>query len=984
MIFHEDLQKLHVGTLNDHNYFIPFKKGQNAFSERENSQRFELLNGEWDFSYFESVIDLPDDFTQLELSDMITVPSNWQLFGYDVAQYTNINYPIPFDPPYVPDENPVGIYKRIYNYKPDGLRKILCFEGVDSCFYIFVNSEFVGYSQVSHHTSEFDVTDLLNEGENEITVAVLKWCDGTYLEDQDKFRLSGIFRDVFVLSRPENRLENYVITAQPDNSFKNGNFSLTLHGADATIRLFDGDNLLFEEKAYDKKTFEKTVENVQLWSAEYPYLYSLEIETADEIIGEKIGFRKVCVEDGVLKLNGRHIKIFGANRHDSYPDTGYYADKARMRNDLTLMKKSNINAVRTSHYPNAPEFYSICDELGFYVVDEADIETHGCINISNKYDVEGYDSISLIACDERFKKAILDREKLLVTRDINRPCVIFWSLGNESGYGENFREGAKLIKSIDPTRLVHYESVASLEKTPYDDLDVLSAMYWSTDVIRKFMSGKNEKRPFILCEYCHAMGNGPGDLEEYHDLFMENDRLCGGLIWEWSDHAVILGKTEDGKVKYGYGGDSGEKHDDGNFCMDGLCYPDRTPHTALFEAKQVYRPVRVKMTEDGKFAIFSLLRFIDAGKYLDCRWEITSDGEKLHEGCFDFSVDPMSECEVKIKEASSSFEKDAYIRFIFTAKNSYGEYDDGDEVCFDQIKIYNANRQPMKVSEKSVDFEEDPLEFVINTDKAQYVFDRRKAAFSKIIVDGKNILKKEIEFNFFRAPTDNDRFIKEKWYNNHLNDYETKVYSTDISNENGFVTIKAEQSFGWNINEPFARLEVNYTIDSDGILDVSCKGKTSKKVDFLPRFGLRFFLEEDFSDVEYFGYGPNESYVDKHHSSNIGKFAERVENMHEDYIFPQENGSRFGCEKMCVKSENHALEFINPDGFSFNASLYTQEELSKKKHNFELEKSGYTVICADFQMAGVGSNSCGPELSEKYRLRLPEIEGNIRIVPEKV
>ncbi|MBQ7654620.1 MAG: glycoside hydrolase family 2, partial [Clostridia bacterium] len=762
MIYHEDLNSLHISTLPDHNYFIPFQKGQDAFSFRESSGLFELLNGQWDFSYYDSIIDLPDDFTHIKLNDKITVPSNWQLFGYDKAQYTNINYPIPFDPPYVPDENPVGIYKRRYNYTPDSLRKILCFEGVDSCFYLYINSSFVGYSQVSHHTSEFDVTDFLSDGENEITVAVLKWCDGTYLEDQDKFRLSGIFRDVYILSRPERRLENYVVTAQPDDSLINGIFRITLQGSDAVIRLYDGEKLLFEEKVKENETTEKSLENVDLWSAESPYLYKLEIETENEIIGEKIGFRKVCVEDGILKLNGRHIKIFGANRHDSYPDTGYYADKKRMRSDLTMMKKHNINAVRTSHYPNAPEFYSICDELGLYVIDEADIEAHGCVNISNKYDITGYDAISLIACDERFRSAILDRERLLVTRDINRPCVIFWSLGNESGYGGNFAEGAKLIKSLDSTRLVHYESVASLEKTPYDDLDVLSAMYWSSDTIRKFMKGKNENRPFILCEYCHAMGNGPGDLEEYHQLFMENDRLCGGLIWEWADHAVILGKTDDGKIKYGYGGDSGEKHDDGNFCMDGLCYPDRKPHTALYEAKQVFRPVRVDMTENGKFIISSLLRFIDAGKYLECKWEITDESGKLYDGSFDFSVEPMSKCEVTIAEAAKAFENDTYIRFIFTAKNSYGCYDDGDEVCFRQIKIYTAEKQSLPVSEKLVKFEEKPLEYRITTDGAEYVFDRRKAAFSKIIIDGKNILEKELEYNFFRAPTDNDQFIKER------------------------------------------------------------------------------------------------------------------------------------------------------------------------------------------------------------------------------
>lgn len=987
MKYHEDLESLHINTLPSHCYFIPFKKEQDAFSNREESAFFELLNGEWDFSYYESIVDLPDNFCDIDCKDKITVPSNWQLFGYDTAQYTNINYPIPFDPPFVPDDNPVGIYKTTYNYTPDGLKKILCFEGVDSCFYLYINSEFVGYSQVSHHTSEFDVTTYLKEGKNNITVAVLKWCDGTYLEDQDKFRLSGIFRDVYVLSRPENRLENYVLTSLPDKSFKNGQFKITLYGSDAFIRLYDGENLIFEENIEENVTFEKTVENVKLWSAENPYLYFLEIETKDEIIGEKVGFRKVYIENNVFKLNNQHIIIFGVNRHDSYPDTGYYASRERMKNDLVMMKKANINAVRTSHYPNSPEFYQLCDELGLYVIDEADIETHGCIFVYNNFKVhEKYEGISLIATDPKFKKAILDREQLLVTRDINRPCIIFWSLGNESGYGENFRDGAKLIKKLDETRLVHYENTRSLNDVPDDDLDVISEMYWPAEDTVKYLQHKSEKenenRPFIFCEYCHAMGNGPGDLEEYHKVFSENDRFCGGLIWEWADHAVILGKTEDGKIKYGYGGDSGEKHHDGNFCIDGLCYPDRKPHVGLYEAKQVFRPVRVYKKDDGKFEINSLLRFINAGDFLDCKWEITVDGGKIYEGSFDFSVAPLGKCEIIIPQAKESFEKDAFIRFIFNAKNSYSEYSDGDEVCFEQIKIFFADKKPLTLCEKTVKFEESALEYKIFTDKIEYVFSKRNAAISKIIVENNNIIEKPIEFNFFRAPTDNDMYVKEKWYKAHLNDPVVKVYSTQISNENGYVLIKTEQSYAWSIHQPFAHLNVTYKIDFNGIIDVSCECDTSDKIELLPRFGLRFFLKDDFKNVSYYGYGEKESYIDKRQSSYIGNFFDTVDNMHEDYIRPQENGSHYGCTRMSLQNKNVSLNFIHQNGFSFNVSPYTQEELAKKKHNFELEKSGYTVACIDFYMAGVGSNSCGPELLEKFRIKLPHVCANIRIFPE--
>lgn len=983
MTLHEDPLKLHIGTLPDHNYFIPFAKGQDAFAARETSKCFELLNGDWGFSYYESIIDMPDDPADIE-KGRIPVPSNWQLYGYDKPQYTNINYPIPFDPPYVPDDVPVGVYRRTYLYKPDGLRKILCFEGVDSCLYLYVNGRFAGYSQVSHHTSEFDITSLLNEGENHIAAAVLKWCDGTYLEDQDKFRMSGIFRDVYILSRPEKRLEDYRVIAEPDSTFTSGVLRVILNGADAKIRLYDGEKKLCEGNAADSRTFEYIVDDVKLWSAEDPYLYRLEIETDRELIGEKVGFRKVSVEDGILKLNGKHIRIFGVNRHDSYPDTGFYADRSKMRYDLELMKRHNINAVRTSHYPNAPEFYELCDELGLYVINEADIETHGCVNVYNDLKwrwSDGYSGIALIARDPLFREAILDRERLLVTRDINRPCVIFWSLGNESGYGSNIRDAAILVKKMDGTRPIHYESMHKLDDTPDDIIDVVSRMYASVEDIRKFLEQGDEKRPFILCEYCHAMGNGPGDLEDYHELFMSSDRLCGGLVWEWADHAVILGRNDDGKVRYGYGGDSKERHHDNNFCMDALCYPDRRPHTGLMELKQVYRPVRVSAgNEPGTFIINSLMCFIDAGKILDCRWEITYDGGMVYGGTTEFSVPPMGNVLIRVPEATAEYEKDAYIRFIFKAGKSYGACDRGEEVCFDQLKIHTAQRKSLPVAAEVPKYSENAFEYHIYAGKTEYVFNRRKAQFDRIVAGGAEMIAKPVEYNFFRTPVDNDT-MRWEWYAAHLNDYIVKVYETGIAEEENCVVIHVKQSFGWSIHQPFARMEAEYRIDGNGGLDVSCSAKTSNKVDLLPRFGLRMFVPKEYNRVEYYGYGPFESYIDKHQASYIGNFSSAIPDMHEDYIKPQENGSHYGCTRMAVIGPGASLVFCNPEGFSFNASEYTQEELAGKNHNYELEKSEYNVICADFAMAGVGSGACGPALNEKYRIKLPEISGKIHIEP---
>ena len=998
MIYHENLDVFHEGTLENHNYFIPFGKNQNPFESREKSERFELLNGQWDFNYYKSIIDLEDDFCDVPAASKIQVPGNWQLQGFgkdsdDMPQYTNLAYPIPFDPPYVPDDIPVGVYSRGYNYKEDGLRRILAFEGVDSCFYLYINGEFTGYSQVSHHTSEFDITDFLKAGENKITLAVLKWCDGTYLEDQDKFRLSGIFRDVYVLSRSEKRLENYRINASAD-----GAFAIEVEGSAADFKLTDGSNVLCSGHVQPGQAFNAKLEGIKLWSAEEPNLYKLEIETEDEKIGERVGFRSVVIENGIFKLNGVHIQLWGVNRHDSYPDTGFYGDEAKLRKDLELMKQHNINAIRTSHYPNAPVFYQLCDEYGFYVIDEADLETHGSVIVHNPFNwppKDAYNGIALIAKDQRFKKAILDRQELLVKRDINRPCVIIWSLGNESGYGENMRDAAKLIKSLDTTRLVHYESMHKLDDTADDILDFVSRMYASVTDIKNFLEDKNEKRPYILCEYCHAMGNGPGDLEDYHNIFVSNERLCGGLVWEWCDHAVILGKTSDGKIKYGYGGDSGERHNDGNFCMDGLCYPDRKVHTGLLEVKQVYRPVRVKKAEGqnaGKdeFEITNFLAFADAGQLLDGHYEITYDGGIFTKGDFGFSVEAGKTSIIKIPDVLNAPEG-SFIRFIFTAKSDTLSYKKGYEVCFDQIELSHeamSDYTQKKSSENSnINMKEEPLTITVCAANKEFIFDRRKAQFTEIKKDGKNLLRKPLSYNFFRAPLDNDP-MKEDWYRAHLNDYDIKVYQTNVRKEESCVVITAKESFGWNVNQPFAYLDAEYKIDGNGMLTVSVKlDVTGNKVNLLPRFGLRLFLDKSFDSVEYFAYGPTESYIDKHNSTWLGNFSAKIKDLHEDYLRPQENGSHFACRHLSIKSGAGTIKVLATKqalkspwkGFSFSASEYTQEELASKKHNFELEKCDFNVICADFAMAGVGSNSCGPALAEKYRIPLPHFEGSLRL-----
>ena len=983
MIYHENPEELHVNTLPKHCYFIPFSEEENPFGERGKSSRFMLLNADWDFRYYGSIIDLEDDFISVPFGRKIPVPSNWQLHGYDKPQYTNVCYPIPYDPPYVPDDNPVGVYQKSYSYTPDGLDRILVFEGVDSCLYLYINGEFAGYSQVSHSTSEFSITPFLKEGENIITAAVLKWCDGTYLEDQDKFRLSGIFRDVYVLSRPQKRLENYIIKPLLSGDFSSAKLYFTPFGSSAEATLSDKDGKeIAKLSAKEGETVFAEISAPVLWSAEKPYLYNMVISAAGELIGEKVGFRKVSSENGVVKINGKPIKFKGVNRHDSYPDTGYYASLEQMKKDIILMKRHNINAVRTSHYPNSPLFYSLCDEYGLYVIDEADMESHGCVNVYNdlKWSLEnGYNGIALLASDNRFTKAITDRAEALVKRDINRPCVVFWSLGNESGYGTNMLKAGELVKALDDTRLLHYESTYKLDDTSDEILDLVSEMYTSPEDMMKFLEKEEEKRPFILCEYCHAMGNGPGDLEEYHNIFYSNERFCGGFVWEWSDHACPLGETEDGRKKYGYGGDFGERHNDGNFCMDALTYPDRTPHTGLLELKQVYRPVRITESEEkGVFIFESTLEFINAEDILDCRYEITDENGVISGGSIPYNLPPMGKQEIAIPKTADDYKNETYIRFIFTAKNDTLYWEKGYEVCFNQLKLTEGDREETAIEKEWKITLSDSAFFVeITAENISYRFNKRLSAFDSITVNDREILDKPLMFNFFRAPVDND-VMKNDWFRAHLNDFTAKNYGVTAGLTENAAEITLRQSFGWSIDQPIAYMDVRYVITAKG-LDIETKAEFSNKVTFLPRFGIRLFMTKAFDRVDYFGYGPYESYIDKHQASYMGSFSAKVSEMHEDYIRPQENGSHYGCKKLKISDGATEISFTAPESFSFNASEYTEEELANKRHNFELEKCGSSVICVDSTMAGVGSNACGPALAEKYRLPLPEISMKLHI-----
>ena len=1010
--YYEDLTHLHVNAMPNRAYYIPASRRMDDLAEnREASDRFLLLSGDWKFRYFTSVYDVKEEFFaegyDTSAFETIPVPSVWQNYGHDRHQYTNVRYPFPVDPPYVPYENPCGAYVRTFEWKKqeEAPKAFLNFEGVDSCFYVWMNGSFIGYSQVSHSTSEFDVTDFIKEGTNTIAVLVLKWCDGSYLEDQDKFRMSGIFRDVYLLARTEKGIRDYFVKAAPDASYQNGEVSIAITWNDGepqegTAKLFDAENHLAAEAAFDGDAVQMFVKDAHLWNAEQPYLYTLVLETAGEVITDHVGIREIHTKDGVLYLNGVKIKFHGTNRHDSDPVTGFAISLAQIKKDLKLMKEHNINAIRTSHYPNAPYCYQLYDRLGFYVIDEADNESHGTEAIYSNYTSwEEYAKNwnKLIANNPVFTEATVDRTQRCVERDKNRPSVVIWSMGNECAYGCTFEEALKWTKAFDPTRLTHYEAARYVDdpkKYDYSNIDLYSRMYPSLEEIKKEL-GEYGDKPYIMCEYCHAMGNGPGDLEDYFELIHSEEKMCGGFIWEWCDHAIDMGKTIEGKKMYAYGGDHNEYPHDGNFCMDGLVYPDRTPHTGLMEFKNVHRPVRVTKfdAKNGTLTIKNYMNFVNLKDYAVLGYEVLVDGEVTESGNItdEALLDLAAGGEKTIPlEAAVPEEGKCALKVTWYQKQATELVPEHFSLGFEEVPVETKDNQNQKAKEMmkrpegnaSFGWKEDDHYLTVSTERFCYTYNKFTGLFEEMCYANQNLLDRPMELNIWRAPTDNDRNIKSTWMRAQYDRTVTRAYETTAREENGCVELETNYSVSSPALQRILTGTIHWTIYSDGTLDVHVEAKKDPVFPVLPRFGLRLFLPKSFEKLTYCGLGPVESYVDKHRASYHGVFHSTPAEQQEDYIRPQENGSHYDCDYASLASDRAVLTAVGEKTFSFQASIYTQEELTAKVHNYELVPCGSTVFCIDYRQAGIGSASCGPMLLEKYQLKETEISFDVRLKPE--
>lgn len=1011
---YENQKMLHENTMPMRAYYVPAsKRMDNPVEHREVSDRLQLLSDQWKFRYYESIYQVQDAFYEkgydASAYDEIPVPGVWQMYGYDYHQYTNVRYPFPFDPPYVPQNNPCGTYIYEFAYVKDekAPKAYLNFEGVDSCFYVWINGEYVGYSQVSHSTSEFDVTPYITEGTNTLAVLVLKWCDGSYLEDQDKFRMSGIFRDVYLLKRPVQAVRDYFVHTEllEERAQVTIDFRYFEDAAQTVVTLCDANGKEIYKGIADttkeggsaKITF--PVENPILWNTEAPYLYNLYIETEEEVITEHVGFREITICEKVVYFNGEKIKFHGANRHDSDPVTGFAISIEQMKKDLTLMKQHNINAIRTSHYPNSPIFYQLCDKYGFMVIDEADIESHGPVCFYYKeitWENQVHCWSQVLADNPEWEEAIVDRIQRCVTRDKNRPSVLIWSMGNESAYGCNFEKALAWVKSYDNSRLTHYESDwcdKSVREYDFSNLDLYSRMYPSLTDIKGHLDGGLEK-PYILCEYCHAMGNGPGDLEDYFEVFQDNDQMCGGFVWEWCDHAIYKGEAPNGKAIYYYGGDHGEEIHDNNFCMDGLVYPDRTPHTGLREYKNVNRPVRVVdyVQQTQELTLKNYLDFTDVKDYVRISYEMTCDGVVVKEGELDrISIKPHATTKVVLNNMIPKAGK-VYLKLLYYSAKETPLVPAGHLLGFDEILLENEdgrNQTALKWLEDSVkaegtvEVQETDAEITCKGADFLYIYDKRTGLFNQLSYGGKQYLDKPMELNIWRAPTDNDMNIRNNWQSAHYNQAYARAYETKVSRNETGVEIHTKMSILAVTVQRLLSIDSVWAIDNNGGIKVKMSAVKDKELPELPRFGIRMFINNKLEQVSFFGMGPGESYRDKHRASAHGLYQTRVQDMHEDYIRPQENGSHYDCDYVVLSDGQFGLAAASEQRFSFNASVYTQEELTVKKHNYELEESGSIILCLDYALNGIGSNSCGPGVLEKYRLDEKEFGFEITLKPFK-
>lgn len=934
------------------------------------------LNGDWKFLYLEAPELSPKGFEEAEAGagwGSIDVPSVWQLRGYDRMHYTDVLYLFPINPPFVPTENPTGIYKKCVHLEEDWLKRdtILKFHGVDSAFDVWVNGSYVGYGKISRLPSEFDISPYVQAGDNDITVRVYKWSDGTYLEDQDMWWLSGIYRDVELVNEPKQAVLDCWVNGDLDDGYRNGILT-----ADVTLKeargagswqLLDGAAVVCSGAFATENGnvhIREEIPQVKTWTAETPALYHFVLTAGEHRIQIQTGFRRVEIKDQNFCVNGQVILLNGVNHHDYNPKEGRCVSYEQMKDDVILMKQHNINAVRCSHYPANEAFYDLCDRYGLYVIDEADLECHG---------FEWVERYDWITDDPRWEAAYVDRSIGMVRRDRNHPSIIMWSMGNESSFGCNFRSAAAAIRALDSTRLVHYEGDFEAEVT-----DVYSTMYTRLKGLKEIAESDSKGgKPHVMCEYGHAMGNGPGGLKAYQDMYRRYKRLQGGFIWEWYDHGIY---TEEGEhVYYRYGGNYGDFPTNGNFCIDGVLMPDRTPSPALLEYKQIISPVEISAVAGSvrKLRIHNYYDFLSLD-VLSFGWALEENGEAIQRGSLAVPAIPAHE-EAVVEVPFAAFEpganKDYYLKIWACLREDCLYAEQGHEICRVQLPLgihrdvfsERVQGQPLSVRE------EGPILVVEN----QEVCVRFHQVFGTLLSmekGGRTYLTAGPQMNVYRATIDNDMYKKDDWMN--------KYFIQKSSEQTEFVKVTAtphkvvvsiRKYFGC-LNQSWGYHSVyDYSVYSNGQVQVALQASyvQNGKLEppFLPRLGVIMHGAQALQETMWYGMGPGENYVDSHGAASMGIYRSTVDQMGTGYVYPQENGHREGVKWFAIGDGEQALLCTTQAPYGLNLANYTDENLEQACHPQDVRRAEDVVIHLDYLHSGLGSNSCGEEQLEEYKVK---------------
>ena len=1016
----ENLDLMHINREPSRAYSVPFADISSAIKgQREASPKFKLLGGEWNFKYCRNILEVPENFPiNIKTSDFgkISVPSNWQMHGHGIPQYTNQNYPIPVDPPRVPHENPVGLYVREFEVSQEWQKKqtFLVFEGVDSAFYVWINSRKVGFSKGSHMTSEFRISDFLKAGKNTIAVQVFQWSDASYLEDQDFWRLSGIFRDLYLISTADTYIRDVFIKTDLDPKCKNADLKIELSinnsgtrevaGLKAEAILLDSKKEIakldiasdFSVSAGRENLFKKSVkvENPKLWNSEEPHLYTLLVFLKSENCGIldirrfDVGFRKVEIKDSQLFLNGKTILLRGVNRHESNPDTGHAVTVENMIEDILIMKRHNINTVRTSHYINDPRWYELCNRYGIYLVDEADLESHGF----------GYDTKDIPARVPEFKKAFVDRAERMVERDKNHPSVIIWSLGNESGFGKNHHAMADWIRKRDQARPIHYEGENAEQEGDGGTVgDIKSRMYPGMKSLLEVANDEKDERPFFMCEYAHAMGNSPGNLKEYWDAIWAHKKLIGGCVWEWCDHGIRM-KNEKGQEYFAYGGDFGDFPNDTKFCIDGMVFPDRKLHPAMAEYKKILEPVRIEKFDPatGKISIFNRNDFASLDN-LEAEWELLEDNMKINGGKIDLPHIPArGKAQVTLPAKVAKSETGSkWLNISFKLRNNTFWARKGHENSWAQFEIQpkKAASANLRISQKSkLKISQTKNLITISGDKFSLVLDEFLGKIISLSAGKSQILESGPAANFWRAPTDNDDNwsfgdrVGVKWLNHGFNRLLSRVLSTEIKDFNrDKVVFTVEYNLAAKSLRPAFQCKTSYEIFSNGDIIVNHSVIPSKDLPVLPRIGFEMVLPEGFANVEWFGRGPHENYEDRKESAKFARHSGTVQEQFVNYVHPQENGNKCDVRWAAVTNKRGQGLLVSgmPD-FNFSVRHYSQKNLTDARHTTDLVREKRTYLYVDSRQCGLGSASCGPLPLDEYLIKPEPAKFAFRLSPIKL